>query len=56
MDHPLGEPENPISEEELQKKFFSLGRYAGKSDEELRILADTTINIKNNLSEWINLL
>ncbi len=56
VDHPLGEPENPISEEELQKKFFSLGRYAGKSDEELRILADTTINIKNNLSEWINLL
>lgn len=56
VDHPLGEPENPISDEELQKKFFSLGRYAGKKDEELRILADMTVNIKNHLCEWIDLL
>lgn len=56
VDHPLGEPENPISNEELQKKFLSLGRYAGKKDEELRILADATVNIKNHLCEWINLL
>jgi 2-methylcitrate dehydratase PrpD len=49
VDLPKGEPENPVTEEELIKKFYDLAVFSGKTldivKEEARILVDTDIRI-----------
>src|SRR5690606_25240829 len=34
VDYPKGEPENPISDDELKEKFISLMQFSGKSVED----------------------
>lgn len=56
VDYPLGEPENPMSEDGLKDKYLSLGRYSGRSDDELLNLMSVTEKLNDNLKEWLNLL
>ncbi len=46
VDYPKGEPENPVSEEELEDKFISLAQYAGKSDEESQAIIQIIYNLE----------
>jgi len=45
VDYPKGEPENPLSEKELEDKFIMLAQYAGKE----RSACKNIIQIVNNL-------
>ncbi len=45
VDYPKGEPENPVSEEELEDKFITLAHYAGKD----RSACENIIQIVNDL-------
>lgn len=40
VDYPKGEPENPLTERELRKKFYGLARYAGINEERIRELEE----------------
>jgi 2-methylcitrate dehydratase PrpD len=49
VDYPRGEPENPISPEEVEAKFRSLALFAGKSEEEIRTIVHTVKHIETDL-------
>ncbi len=40
VEYPKGEPENPITEEELLQKFFSLAKFGGLDDEQCQVIID----------------
>lgn len=40
VDHPKGEPENPISRDELTEKFYTLTEYAGVAKEDCKDILD----------------
>lgn len=45
VDHPKGEPENPITTAELEEKFVSLAQFAGKSKETCQDIINVIDNI-----------
>jgi 2-methylcitrate dehydratase PrpD len=44
IDYPKGEPENPLSDEEIRDKFLSLAMFAGKSEIEAHTIYENIIN------------
>lgn len=53
---PKGEPENPLTEEEIIEKFTNLAVYGGKSREHARKIVNAVMNIENDLQTLLNLL
>jgi len=51
VDYPKGEPENPISMDELTAKFRSLAMYAGKSKEAVGRMIHHVWHLETNLQE-----
>ncbi|WP_372995827.1 MmgE/PrpD family protein [Lutispora sp.] len=56
VDYPRGEPENPLSDEELEDKFISLAKYGGKSGDDITAIIRSVWNIENDLSELVKLI
>jgi 2-methylcitrate dehydratase PrpD len=46
VDFPRGEPENPLSEDEIKEKFIALAMYGNKSEEECREIIEVVWNIQ----------
>lgn len=53
---PKGEPENPLSQQELIEKFTSLAIYAGKAKAECKQIIDITMHIETRLDELFDYL
>lgn len=53
IDYPKGEPENPISENELEEKLYSLGKAASKNQEILSNIIGQIWNLETDYSELI---
>ncbi|RZK38533.1 MAG: MmgE/PrpD family protein [Pedobacter sp.] len=53
---PKGEPENPISDQELEDKFISLALYSGKSEDQCAQILKATWNIEHDLDKLYPLL
>lgn len=51
IDHPKGEPENPLSDVELERKFADLAVYSGKTAQEVRAIIDAVWGIADSLDE-----
>lgn len=47
IDYPKGEPENPITEKELQQKFYALAMYSGKSEKD----CENIVHIVDDIEE-----
>lgn len=56
VDFPKGEPENPLTDAELENKFLELMNYANKSKEQGKKIIDIVFNLENNLNELYPLL
>ena len=56
INFPIGEPENPISQEELILKFKSLGRFSGLCQYEIDNILDNVFNIEQKLHKLFSLL
>jgi 2-methylcitrate dehydratase PrpD len=56
VDYPKGEPENPLSEEELRDKFSLLAAYAQKSSAEIQKIIQAVNSAKDRLPELFYLL
>jgi 2-methylcitrate dehydratase PrpD len=56
IDYPKGEPENPLSDEELLNKFVSLATYAGKNENEINKIIEHVFNIENDLDKLFEFL
>lgn len=53
---PKGEPENPLSPDEVMDKFTSLALYSGKSAQEARAIASAVRDVERNLNALLPLL
>ncbi|NLP47446.1 MAG: MmgE/PrpD family protein [Clostridiales bacterium] len=56
VDYPKGEPENPLSAEELREKFTSLALFAGKTKEEVEKLIEAVERVEGDLPGLLELL
>lgn len=56
VDHPKGEPENPMSVAELKDKFVSLTMFSGRSAEEADEIFDAVMDIENRFDELLSLI
>ena len=56
VEYPLGEPENPMKQEDIIKKYYELGSYAGKEKPLLDEVLFLTTNIENNFENWLNII
>ena len=56
VDLPKGEPENPLSRQELMDKFTDLAIYARKSKAECERVADVVMHIEKRIEELFTLL
>lgn len=56
VDLPKGEPENPLSDEELEQKFISLAKYGNKSQEDIHKIIQIVWNLENELPDLYQLL
>jgi 2-methylcitrate dehydratase PrpD len=56
VDYPKGEPENPLSDDELKVKFTDLMKFANKSKEKSDKLIDVVFGLENRLLELYPLL
>lgn len=56
VEHPLGEPENNISDEKLEKKYFDLMKYSGRSDDDIRKISKIIWSIEKEFDKLVNLL
>jgi 2-methylcitrate dehydratase PrpD len=56
VDYPKGEPENPISDTELENKFISLAQYAGKTEEECSGMINIVQNIETEFNKLFSYL
>ncbi len=56
VDFPKGEPENPLSDGELEEKFSSLAAYAKRTRQESDQIARTVWNVEENLRTLYPLL
>jgi 2-methylcitrate dehydratase PrpD len=49
VDYPKGEPENPLTDEEVESKFIMLSALSDRSKEESRMILDIVWNLENDL-------
>jgi 2-methylcitrate dehydratase PrpD len=56
VDFPKGEPENPMSIEEVKEKFISLTLYSGRSKAEADEILDAVINMENRFDDLLDLI
>lgn len=56
VDFPKGEPENPLSYDEVKEKFTMLARYAGLSNERISNLITLCDDFDNRYQELLNIL
>lgn len=56
VEHPLGEPENNMSDQQLEQKYTELMRFSGRSDDEIIKISKLIWSIEESFDEFINLL
>jgi 2-methylcitrate dehydratase PrpD len=56
VDLPKGEPENPLTQQELEDKFTGLVLYAGKTKAECEQLTNIVVNIETRMGELFDCL
>lgn len=56
VEYPLGEPENSISDDELESKFFSLMKYAGMTKESSERVRDYVWNLEKSYNVFLGFL
>jgi 2-methylcitrate dehydratase PrpD len=56
VDYPLGEPENPVSDENLEQKFSDLAAYGGKSVAETQAIIEAVKSRSESLKDLFALL
>lgn len=56
VDYPKGEPENPLSDEELKGKFISLATYAGKTLSEAEKIIQVVDRVEEDLPTLLSLI
>lgn len=56
VDFPKGEPENPLSNEELEEKYSSLAGYGNKPGNQIKKIAQIVWNLENELPDLFELL
>ncbi len=56
VDLPKGEPENPLTDSELEDKFTALSMYGGKTKKEISEIIDVVWDLENRLSDLYCLL
>lgn len=56
VDYPRGEPENPMSLEELEEKFISAAMYGGKTQDEAIKIIQQVWNIEKGLAQLMSML
>lgn len=56
IDYPKGEPENPLSQEELLQKFEILMNFAGKGTDEIEKISEIVFDLENRLQDLYPLL
>ena len=56
VDYPKGEPENPITLDEVKEKLLSLSIFAGRDKNEVDEITNCILNIENRLDDLYNLL
>ncbi|RKT45552.1 MmgE/PrpD family protein [Thiocapsa rosea] len=56
VEYPKGEPENPMTDRELEDKFFALSEYGGHGPESSRMIVETVWNLPDNLEQFFSQL
>ena len=56
VDFPKGEPENPLTKEEIESKFISLATYGNKTYSEAEKIIECVWDIENKIDELFQLL
>ena len=56
VDYPKGEPENPLSDEEVREKFRVLSACGNRTDEQNQDIIDIVWNVENDLHDLFCLL
>ncbi|MFC2087939.1 MmgE/PrpD family protein, partial [Bacteroidota bacterium] len=56
VDNPKGEPENPLSDDEIKEKFITLSTYGNKSNEESQEIIRIVRRLENELHKLFSLL
>jgi len=56
VDYPKGEPENPLSDDELEGKFLSLARYANRAENDIHKMVGVVWASENELQTLFPLL
>lgn len=56
IEYPKGEPENPLSEAELERKFMSLSIFAGLNNGKVKKIMESIKCIETNLNDVITLI
>ncbi len=51
VDFPKGEPENPLSDKEIEEKFISLAKYKNKQTNQIQELIQIVWNLENDISK-----
>lgn len=53
VDYPLGEPENPMTRQQLEEKYFSLMNAAGRTESESRKLLSDIYSLETKYQEFL---
>lgn len=56
VEYPKGEPENPLTDQELEGKFLALAEYGGHAPEATRLIAETIWNLPDDLEKLFSQL
>lgn len=56
VDYPKGEPENPMSVDQVKDKFVSLTMFSGRSEEEADAIFDAVMDVENRFDEMLNII
>lgn len=56
VDYPLGEPENPMTDNALEEKYMDLMRFAGKDPERAQSILKAIRNLENDFDEFLKLI
>jgi 2-methylcitrate dehydratase PrpD len=56
IEYPKGEPENPMTQEDIEEKFIDLAFYSGKTREEAKIIIEKIWCIEENLAELFKII
>lgn len=56
VEFPKGEPENPLSDKEIEEKFIALATFYGKKEEEIEKIIQVVWDLENRLGELYRLI